>query len=203
MGDNFRHLYGDGPDGPGENGTEVHAGLYGDAQTPTGWHYYGPTAHPHTLAPVRRRLGYNRMSPFGTGDYYRQINPFWSVYNANSTEGVYHPPGFDNTYHYAMPSSPQWINSQKRASSNGGLAGLLRSRWPRGKPGYRYKSMSKVAKSKTSGKQSAWPQKEDWNWNHWGLSLPRSLARSLPRSLPSNALAVVCVLRFFFKPVLQ
>ena len=102
----------------------------------------------------------------GTGSFYREYHPYRSVYGPNTT-GVYHPPGFDNTYYYTMPSSPQWIDSQKRAASNGGFFGLTRSRWPKGKPGHRYKSMSHVSTLKTAGARSAWPQKDSWNWNHW------------------------------------
>ena len=165
MGDDFRGLFGD--DGSHGNETEPSSTHYGNRYNRYGYHFQGPNAYPWELAPIRRKLGYNRMAPMGTGGFYRQVNPFHSVYGPNSTEGVYHPPGFDNTYMYTMPSSPQWENAQKRAASNGGLQGLLRSRWPKGKAGYRWKSLSHESTLKTAGARSAWPQKEDWHWNNW------------------------------------
>ena len=39
---------------------------------PRGWHAEGPTAYPDQAIPIRRDLGYNRMAPLGTGDFYHK-----------------------------------------------------------------------------------------------------------------------------------
>jgi hypothetical protein len=181
MGDKFRGIMGDsGPLGScGESPlwyhgchgnaslNEVDHDFYGNASR-HGWGHDGPTAYPWKLAPLRRRLGYNRMAPAGTGSFYHELHPFNSEYGPDSTEGIYHAPGFDNTYDYKMPSSEDWVASQKAASSNGGLWGLLKSRFPKGKAGHRWMGMSERSALKSSGDQSAWPQKGSWHWHHWG-----------------------------------
>ena len=164
MGSSFEDIM--GHDAQHKDGKSTGVNYYGDQHTQTGWHYGGPTAHPTQSIPIRRAMGYNRMAPLGTGDLYRETHPFHSVYTMNSTDGVYHPPGFDNTYFYTMPSSPQWGDSQKRASSNGGLSGLMKSRWPKGQPGFRWKSLAHASTLK-KGTRSAWPQKDNWHFQNW------------------------------------
>jgi hypothetical protein len=158
MGDIFGTMFGDDGSHTNETGyKEPLTNHYGNRHNGFGYHYQGPNAYPAELAPLRRKLGYNRMAPMGAGGFYRQVNPFRSVYGPNSTEGVYHPPGFDNTYAYTMPGTPQWKNAQKKAASTEGLPGLLKRRWPKGKAGHRWKSLSHQSTLKTVDKFSKVP----------------------------------------------
>ena len=177
MGSDYRGLMGDTgppaqcgagplwyqPCNPNATVNEVDHEFYGNRRV-DGWAFSGPTAHPWTLSPVRRPLGYNRIAPLGTGSYYHKMNPYHSQFGPNSTQGVFHAPVFDNTYVYSLPGTRQWRRSQEAARA--GLAGLLEKRW-QGDKGSRWKSLSDATTRKDAGPRSAWPHRENWHWNHW------------------------------------